>query len=74
MHGASWLLIALAFVLGLVLTFALMIRRVEREVPVSSSVAAPSAASAESAAPESASAEPEPPTDTAAAEADEDSS
>lgn len=34
MHGASWLLLTLAFVLGLVLTFALMIRRVEREVPV----------------------------------------
>ncbi|MGH3635134.1 MAG: hypothetical protein ACRDTS_13835 [Mycobacterium sp.] len=34
MQGASWLLIALAFVLGLVLTFALMVRRVEREVPV----------------------------------------
>jgi uncharacterized membrane protein ArfC len=34
MHGASWTLIAVAFVLGMVLTSALMIRRVEREVPV----------------------------------------
>lgn len=36
MHGASWLLIVLAFALGLVLTFALMIRRVELEVPAGS--------------------------------------
>ncbi|MGH3968972.1 MAG: hypothetical protein ACRDTV_12895 [Mycobacterium sp.] len=35
MHGASCLLLVLAFVLGLVLTFALMIRRVEPEVPTS---------------------------------------
>ncbi|MBO0865389.1 MAG: hypothetical protein J2P16_09995 [Mycobacterium sp.] len=64
MHGASWLLIVLAFVLGLVMTFALMIRRVEPEVPASSSVAAP----------ESASAEPELPTDTPTADAEKDSS
>lgn len=58
MHGASLLLVALAFVLGLVLTFALMIGRVEREVPVS----APPAAA------ESAPAESEPPADTPAAD------
>jgi uncharacterized membrane protein ArfC len=37
MGHAHWGLIALAFVLGLVLTFALMIRRVKREVPVRTS-------------------------------------
>jgi uncharacterized membrane protein ArfC len=74
MHGASWLLIALAFVLGLVLTCALMIRHVEREVPVSSSVAAASAAAPESASAQSASAEPEPPTDTPATDAEKDPS
>ncbi len=40
MDQAHWGLIALAFVLGLVLTFVLMIRRVKREVPVSTSGAA----------------------------------
>ena len=33
MQNVNWWLMALAFVLGLVLTLALMIRRVEREVP-----------------------------------------
>ncbi|WP_293056323.1 hypothetical protein [Mycobacterium sp.] len=33
MHSANLLLIALAFVFGLVLTFALMIGRVEAEAP-----------------------------------------
>jgi hypothetical protein len=38
MNDVNWWLMALAFVLGLALTFALMIRRVTREVPVSGSV------------------------------------
>ena len=33
MQNVNWWLMALAFVLGLVLTLALMIRRVQREVP-----------------------------------------
>jgi uncharacterized membrane protein ArfC len=37
MDHVNWWLTGLAFVLGLLLTFALMIRRVKREVPVSSS-------------------------------------
>lgn len=37
MHDPNWWLMVLAFVLGLVLTFALMVRRVKREVPVASS-------------------------------------
>jgi uncharacterized membrane protein ArfC len=37
MDHVNWWLIGLAFVLGLLLTFALTIRRVTREVPVSSS-------------------------------------
>jgi hypothetical protein len=37
MHDPNCWLIGLAFVLGLLLTFALMIRRVKREVPVGSS-------------------------------------
>jgi hypothetical protein len=40
-HANNWLIV-LAFVLGLLLTFALMIRRVKREVPVGSSAAAAS--------------------------------
>jgi len=36
MHHVNWWLIGLAFVLGLLLTFALTIRRVTREVPVRS--------------------------------------
>ena len=38
MNDVNWWLMALAFVLGLALTLALMIRRVTREVPVSESV------------------------------------
>lgn len=34
MGAAHWALIALAFFLGMVLTFASMTRRVKREVPV----------------------------------------
>jgi uncharacterized membrane protein ArfC len=37
MDHVNWWLIGLAFVLGLLLTCALTIRRVTREVPVSSS-------------------------------------
>jgi uncharacterized membrane protein ArfC len=37
MDHVNWWLTGLAFVLGLLLTFALTIRRVTREVPVSSS-------------------------------------
>lgn len=40
MDQPQWGLILLAFVLGLVLTFALMIRRVKREVPVGTSTGA----------------------------------
>lgn len=53
----NWWLMVLAFVLGLALTFALMIRRVKREVPVGSSVATPAATDA-------------PPSDTAAEDED----
>ncbi|BCQ07689.1 hypothetical protein [Mycobacterium heckeshornense] len=35
MGDVNWWLTALAFALGVVLTFALMIRRVEREIPLS---------------------------------------
>jgi uncharacterized membrane protein ArfC len=42
----NWWLVALAFVLGLVITLAFMIRRVEREVPVSAAAGAAGAASA----------------------------
>ncbi len=34
MPELNWWLMALAFLLGLLLTFAMMIRRVTREVPV----------------------------------------
>jgi flagellar biogenesis protein FliO len=34
MHDVNWWLMALAFVLGLVLTLAFTIRRVQREVPI----------------------------------------
>jgi hypothetical protein len=61
MHGASWLLIALAFALGLAMTFAVMIRRVEGEVPP----VAPASADA---------AKSEPPTDTPVHDADEETS
>jgi hypothetical protein len=49
-HVNGWLL-GFAFLLGLLLTFALTIRRVKREVPVSSSVGAASAGTAESETP-----------------------
>jgi hypothetical protein len=48
MDYAHWGLMALAFVLGLVLTFALMIRRVKVEVPVTTTGAAAGAGAAES--------------------------
>ena len=38
MEDVNWWLMALSFLLGLLLTFALMIRRVTREVPVTESV------------------------------------
>ncbi len=38
MSDVNWWLMALAFVLGLLLTFAMMIRRVTREVPVTQAV------------------------------------
>lgn len=50
MNHANWWLIGLAFVLGLLLTFALTIRRVKREVPVSSTGAAAAAGTAGDAA------------------------
>jgi uncharacterized membrane protein ArfC len=40
----NWCLVALAFVLGLVITLAFMVRRVEREVPVSAAAGAAGAA------------------------------
>jgi len=40
MHDVNWWLMIMAFVLGLLLTFAMMIRRVTREVPVNHSVSA----------------------------------
>jgi len=40
MNDVNWWLMALAFVLGLLLTFAMMIRRVTREVPVTHRVSA----------------------------------
>jgi uncharacterized membrane protein ArfC len=43
MDHVNWWLIGLAFVLGLLLTFALTIRRVKREVPASSSTGAAAA-------------------------------
>ena len=38
MEDVNWWLMALAFVLGLLLTFAFMIRRVTREVPITQSI------------------------------------
>ena len=38
MPDLNWWLMALAFLLGLLLTFAMMIRRVTREVPVTGAV------------------------------------
>jgi len=40
MHDVNWWLMTLAFLLGLALTFALMIRKVTREVPVTRTVSA----------------------------------
>jgi hypothetical protein len=40
MHDMNWLLMAAAFLIGLVLTFAMTIRKVSREVPVTHTVAA----------------------------------
>lgn len=40
MHDVNWWLMALAFLLGLLLTLAMMIRRVTREVPVTHTVSA----------------------------------
>lgn len=40
MHDVNWWLMALSFLLGLVLTFLLMIRKVTREVPVTHTVSA----------------------------------
>jgi hypothetical protein len=54
MDHAHWGLIALAFVLGSVLTFAPMIRRVKREVPVGTSTGAAAAGGAASLAGEAA--------------------
>jgi uncharacterized membrane protein ArfC len=51
MGQANYWLLGLAFVLGLVLTFALTIRRVEREVPVRSSTGVAPAAVAEAESP-----------------------
>jgi hypothetical protein len=40
MHDVNWWLMSLAFLLGLLLTLAMMIRRVTREVPVTHALAA----------------------------------
>lgn len=40
MHDVNWWLMALAFLLGLLLTLAMMIRRVTREVPITHTVSA----------------------------------
>lgn len=40
MHDVNWWLMALSFLIGLVLTFLLMIRKVTREVPVTQTVSA----------------------------------
>ncbi len=50
MQSVNWWLMALAFVLGLVLTLALMIRRVKREVPEYATLAAGAGAGAAGAA------------------------
>ena len=41
MKDVNWWMMTLAFLLGLLLTFAMMIRRVVREVPVRAAVLAP---------------------------------
>lgn len=50
MLDVHWWLVALAFLLGLVLTFALMVRRVKREVSVGAASAAGVSSSAEGSA------------------------
>ena len=45
MQDVNWWLMALAFLLGLVLTLSLMIRRVKREVPEYATLAAGAAGS-----------------------------
>ena len=59
MDHVNWWLIGLAFVLGLLLTFALTIRRVTREVPVSSSTGGVAADGAVGEAAESETEQPE---------------
>lgn len=51
MHGANCWLMGLSFLLGLLLTFAFMIRRVKREVPVAAPWGAADAAGAAASAP-----------------------
>lgn len=46
MFDVHWWLMALAFVLGLALTFALMVRRVKRDVPLGAASAVEAASSA----------------------------
>jgi hypothetical protein len=50
MHNVNWWLMAVAFLLGLVLTLFLLIRRVKREVPVYASARAADAVAAGAAA------------------------
>lgn len=52
MEDLNWWLMALAFVLGLLLTLAMMIRRVTREVPVTHTLAKAAVAGAAGATPE----------------------
>ena len=62
MGNPHWWLMALAFVLGLTLTFALMIRRVKCEVPVTTSTGAASADAAARFSRGGSAADSEPPT------------
>lgn len=50
MPELNWWLMALAFLLGLALTFAMMIRRVTREVPVTGAVPSSAVSSGEASA------------------------
>ena len=50
MGDVNWWLMALAFALGLLLTFAMMIRKVTREVPVTHTVSAAATAAGAAAA------------------------
>jgi hypothetical protein len=47
MTDVNWWLLALAFILGLALTFVLMVRRVHREVPVTGGAGGRSGAESE---------------------------